>query len=133
MNKHQLRKLGKMWTLEAYLLLYTELVKQFGPYSEWKTSTCPFSDIIDAEKYEKWVIAFATAVGANSGEAVKNQIAWAITKQDDINALAFATLFLKNKTVAYECGFIGTGNMPSKISVGYQFAEDDGVTTQETL
>ena len=65
----------RIWTAAAHNLLYQELVKRFGKLPEWTTNNRPGRGL-DLE-YDLFCESFAKIIGADSGDAVKQQIAFA--------------------------------------------------------
>ena len=111
-----------IWTFENRTLLYRTLVKRFGPYESWELKAYPKQDKESKKEYDKFCASFAVVVGANSDDAVKNQIAWAITTQDVTNG---NTLCLwQNKVIAYETGFIPRNLIPCETLVRYDKSEE---------
>ena len=103
-----------IWTLKNRTLLYEILVERFGPFSTWNKTAYPEGK---KEEFYELLTAFAKIVGANSADAVQQQIAWATTRQSTTNG---HTLCLwQNKVVAYECGFISRKYIPKEALAEY--------------
>jgi hypothetical protein len=109
MNKH---KGIRIWTAAAYNLLYQELTKKFGPLSDWATNNRPGRGL-DIE-YNQFCVHFAKVIGADSGDAVRQQIAFA--RQETLPGIrstrSVVSNFVLNKAAAYQAGFIVFANFP---------------------
>ena len=104
----------RKWTAEIRLLVYRTLVMRFGPYSEWEGKETP---TVRADEYNQCISELALYIqnyfGANIGseknpdgiEALKQQIAWAITSQETVKPSGLFT-WHENKAAAHEAGFI---------------------------
>ena len=89
-----------IWTPMVRRLLYTELVKRFGPYNIWASVTAP----ADAMEFNQFLSDFAKLVGAKSANAVLHQIEFAIQRKILHGGQAQNSIL--NKAAAFECGFI---------------------------
>jgi len=70
-----------IWTAQARDFLFSALVTEFGPYESWETKIRPVAGGPDMEeniRYEEFLEAFSTIIGAKSGAAVDNQIRYAV-------------------------------------------------------
>jgi len=105
----------RIWEKETYALLYKTLVKNFQEYASWETKSYPKN----RDNYNNFCNAFATSIGAKSGDAVKNQIAWATTTQDNV-VDSHINVFLDNKTAAFKAGFITKKYIPSTFLCEYE-------------
>jgi hypothetical protein len=78
---------------------------------------------LDAQ-YDAFCDAFAIVVGANSGDAVKHQIAFALpsTSRGSTWKEQAQTAIL-NKAAALEAGFIVNKHLPELLAVGREAAE----------
>lgn len=103
-----------IWSAEAYDLLYKNLVKLFGPCNSWKTKIKPE----DSDGFDKFCKNFANSIGAKSGDAVFNQIRWAMTNQESVSG-SHIKVFLSNKTLALKHGFIGKEQIPKTFLCEY--------------
>lgn len=102
----------RIWELECNELLYERLVKMFGPCREWDTDNLPSKE--KKEEYDKFCDSIAGSIGASSGEAVKQQIAWATTKQTTITE-SYVETWYRNKIAAFHNGFIDRDYLPKTI------------------
>jgi len=102
----------RIWTAAAHNLLYQELVKRFGKLPEWETNNRPGRGL-DFE-YDLFCESFAKIVGADSGDAVRQQIAFA--RQETLpnvkSSRSMVSNFVLNKAAAYHAGFILFANFP---------------------
>lgn len=58
-----------VWTADVRRFLYRRLVKEFGPFDRWEKTSSPGHGL--DQKFDEFCEAFAKAVGANSGKAVR--------------------------------------------------------------
>jgi len=108
----------RIWTFDKAVMLYRLLVLYFGPYKDWELTTYPKRDPKDREQYEKFCDDMARLFGAKSGEAIKNQVAWATTEQTSIEG-GYIETWYRNSVAAKEAGFIGTELLPKTILCEY--------------
>jgi hypothetical protein len=114
----------KIWTATVHRLLYARVVKLFGAYDKWEKKTSPGRGL-DAD-YTAFCEAFAKVVGANSGEAVKHQIAFALPSTSNGSTWSrdhHAQVAILNKAAALEEGFIANKHLPDLLAVGREAAE----------
>jgi hypothetical protein len=110
------------WTHELRMSLYNQLVKEFGSYELWNMSHYPIDKKIE---YESFISKFAERITAVSGKettilAIKQQIAWAFTKQVSVTMLSS---WIDNKYCAYNAGFISSKYIPKLILCEYNEIE----------
>jgi hypothetical protein len=102
-----------IWTFATRLTLFQQLVKRFGPYSEWERATLPGHGMnVD---YDAFCADFARAVGARSADAVKHQIAFAMPIPEGsvhFQSPAQAMTTMLCMAAAYEAAFITHANFP---------------------
>ena len=94
----------KIWTKAAYELLYQQLMERFGPYSEWKSPSCPSEKQRDRLNF--FCESFASLIGAKSGDAVKLRIIYAVDgvgTEEDPHQFAVMT---QSTCYALEAGFL---------------------------
>jgi hypothetical protein len=102
----------EIWTGEVRRVLYKRLVQQFGPSDQWKKSGSP-GGAPDSD-FDEFCEAFARAVGAKSGDAVKHQIRFALPETEHgSNWGRHAQTAILNKAAALEAGFISDGQLPN--------------------
>lgn len=107
-----------MWSFQNLQLLYTSVVKKFGPHVSWGKSKHPKGR---EKEFNKFCENFATVVGANSGEAVQHQIAYAVAKTETVLNYKVIPNTWRNKIVAFECGFINQADyFPRQILMQYR-------------
>jgi len=105
----------KIWTAPIVRQnLYTQLTKCFGNLDSWEGTSYPKA----RESFKKFCDSFAITVGAKSGEAVAQQIRWAITTQTNVGREHMATYF-GNKMAAIEAGFISKKDFPTRVRCQY--------------
>lgn len=103
------------WTPTIRNLLYQLLVKNFGPYSDWKNNNYPEGK---RDEYFNFIQNFADAMtklypnNPTSKDAVLQQIAWAVTDQGTISN-SHVTVYIQNISSAYENGFLRARDFPS--------------------
>jgi hypothetical protein len=106
-----------IWTGGARRLLYRRLVKLFGPYDQWKKTASPGGG--KDTKFDEFCDGFAKVVGANSGDAVKHQIRFALPEtQSGSTWESQAQNAILNKAAALEAGFIKDKHLPNLRAVG---------------
>lgn len=114
-NKRKLK-----WTPEAHILLYTEVVKKFGPYNTWETAYSPNHD---RTEYKDFLSHIASHISFISGcvttsSAVELQLKWAFTKQDGVGKNQIRQ-YLSNKYWGLISGFLTLEDIPSQILCEY--------------
>src|SRR5690348_1457604 len=107
----------EIWTDAVRRVLYTRLVAQFGPYVDWKKTSSPGRGL-DA-MFDQFCDAFARAMGARSGDAVKHQIRFALPETEKGSTWGrHAQTAILNKAAALEAGFIEDRHLPDLLAVG---------------
>jgi hypothetical protein len=107
----------KIWTGEIRRVLYHRLVKQFGPLAGWKKSGSPGGKLDD--KFDEFCEAFAKAVDAESANAVKHQIRFAMPESASGSSWGrHAQTAILNKAAALEAGFIEDKHLPNLTAIG---------------
>jgi hypothetical protein len=92
------------------------LVQLFGPSKDWKKTSSPGSPHED--EFEKFCGVFAKAVGAQSANAVKMQIRFALPEKRGSSWGRQAQTAILNKAAALEMGFIEDNQLPDLKAVG---------------
>jgi hypothetical protein len=106
-----------IWTGDARRLLYGRLVKLFGPYDQWKKTSSPGGGK-DTE-FDEFCDGFAKVVGANSGDAVKHQVRFALPETQSGSTWGGQKQnAILNKAAALEAGFIRDKHLPNLLAVG---------------
>ena len=97
-------------------LLYAQLAVRFGPYPTWGNNNYP-----DGRKseYESFVKEFAVAMtilsaDTTSEKAVAQQIAWALTDQEEIGG-SHTSQYILNQASAYRAGFLTDKTFPTRL------------------
>jgi hypothetical protein len=107
----------EIWTGEVRRVLYARLVRQFGPSIKWKKASSPGRGL--DEEFEKFCEAFAHAMGAKSGDAVRHQIRFALPETEHGSTWGrHAQTAILNKAAALETGFITDSQLPNLTAVG---------------
>lgn len=107
----------EIWTGDVRRVLYKRLVQLFGPSDKWEKSGAPGRGL-DAD-FDKFCEAFAQAVGAKSGDAVKHQIRFAMPESERGSTWERqAQTAILNKAAALEAGFIRDSQLPNLVAVG---------------
>jgi hypothetical protein len=113
-----------IWTEAARRLLYDQLVKRFGKLDSWPSQAGP----TDRSAFTKFCNDFAKLVNAESGDAVKHQIAHAVGIHGDGTHLweqsRFQTVVL-NMASAYYAGFVTTKNFPTVIAAKHSVKQKE--------
>ncbi|HSM95720.1 MAG TPA: hypothetical protein VLT91_06735 [Rhizomicrobium sp.] len=107
----------EIWTGDVRRVLYKRLVGLFGSADKWEKSGSPGRDL--DENFDDFCEAFARAVGAKSGDAVKHQIRFALPETEHGSTWdRHAQTAILNKAAALEAGFIRDGQLPKLLAVG---------------
>ncbi|MGA2057961.1 MAG: hypothetical protein ABSG88_21980 [Bradyrhizobium sp.] len=105
-----------IWTGDVRRVLYTRLVRRFGPSDKWKKTSSPGGG--RDQDFKDFCEAFAKVVGAKSGNAVKHQIRFAITETEHGSNLGrHSQTAILNKAAALEMGFINDSQLPNLLAV----------------
>jgi hypothetical protein len=120
------------WTIETLEFLFRALVREFGPFDElhWNTSRrIPIGMTLD--QFKEWCVRMAKAINMKTGvvigkgdgsrcdDAVRIQIAYAVTMQSTLQNTGNAKAMIYNKAIAHSEGFIGHDMLsPPCISIG---------------
>ncbi len=110
-----MQKKNLKWTQEMRRILYARLVMEFGPHSSWELKNYPKG------KRQRYLAVLEELAGylstlsgkAIEGTAIDQQVAWAVTRQEDITSSGFAYQFLMNKSAAIEMGFLASSELPA--------------------
>jgi hypothetical protein len=106
-----------IWTGEIRRVLYSRLIQLFGSYSTWQKTSSPGGDQDAA--FDEFCSAYAAAVGAKSGDAVKHQIRFALPESEHGSTWErHAQTAILNKAAALEAGFIEDKHLPNLLAVG---------------
>jgi hypothetical protein len=107
-----------IWTGEIRRVLYSQLVKRFGPLDDWTGSSSPGRGLDGA--YDQFCEDFAHTMGAESGKAVKHQIRFAMPESSKGSTWeeGHARSAILNKAAALEAGFIKNKHLPNLTAVG---------------
>ena len=110
-----------IWTDDIRDNLYKELFKRFGPYNTWGKKTTPVGK---ETEYDKFCDDFAILLSTLSDRkikraAVKQQIAWATTRQEKIEG--YSKVFYQNIAAAIKAGFIVNRDLPKAIYNEYEY------------
>lgn len=109
----------RVWTREAYDLLYRQLVLKFGPYNSWENITSPGKE--QSAEFERFCELFAQTIGANSARAVQHQISWSLPIPADQKRdwpPSRARNAILNMAAAFNAGFIDNTAFPHLIANG---------------
>jgi len=106
---------NRIWTEVRRRVLYSNLVRKFGPCSSWEKATSPGKG--RDQEYQRFLAEFAKHVGAKSAEAVAHQIAFSkpirgIARWEQSQAIT-AVL---NLAAAFNAGFITQADIPDLIA-----------------
>lgn len=89
----------------------------FGPSEKWENASSPGKE--KDEDFNHFCVVFAEAVGANSGDAVKHQIRFALPETERGSSWGrHAQTAILNKAAALEMGFIKDKQLPDLLAVG---------------
>jgi hypothetical protein len=101
-----------IWTKEARELLYAQLVHQFGAYATWGKSASPGNGQDAA--FDDFCRGFAKIIGANSGDAVRHQIAFALPISGKAHwDKSLSRNAIMNLCPAMQSGFITVAQLPN--------------------
>jgi hypothetical protein len=107
----------EIWTEAVRRVLYARLVRQFGSCDSWEKTSSPGRGLDPA--FDEFCDAFARAVGAKSGRAVKHQIRFAMPETHRGSTWGrHAQPAILNKAAALEPGFIDDKHLPNLRAVG---------------
>jgi hypothetical protein len=93
-----------IWTPTVRRSLYELLVLRFGPHAKWELPKTPGNG--RREEFDAFCASFANAVGAKSGLAVLQQIAFAVQAMPAPKHRGMILIAILNKAAAAEMGFI---------------------------
>jgi hypothetical protein len=115
----------EIWTGDVRRVLYKRLVNEFGPLGNWEKTNSPGRGLDSA--FEQFCDAFAKAVGAKSGDAVRHQIRFAMpeTQKGSTWEQGHARTAILNKAAALESGFIENKHLPDLRAVGREPSLDE--------
>jgi hypothetical protein len=99
-----------IWTETKRHVLYELLVEDFGPHAKWELATAPSRE--RRAEYESFCTAFGELVGAKSGLAVRQQIAFAYQDMAGLKNQGMARTAVLNKAAADRMGFIDGSYYP---------------------
>ena len=106
-----------IWSGDVRRVLYKRLVQLFGPLDQWEKTNSPGRGLDDG--FDEFCEAFARAVGAKSGDAVKHQIRFAMPETERGSTWErHAQTAILNKAAALEAGFIKDKHLPDRLAVG---------------
>jgi hypothetical protein len=74
----------EIWNRETLFVLFSNLKRKYGPYSEWQWRTYPGNRHDDRE-YARYLVNFSEVVGARSGDAVGFKIVEMMTRVNGPN------------------------------------------------
>jgi hypothetical protein len=92
-----------IWTRTVRDLLFEQLTTQFGPHHQWEEIDSPGHERNDA--YKQFLEAFAQAVGAKSGEAVKMMVHHATHHRSLITTMA-SHVVIRSLAAALDADFL---------------------------
>jgi hypothetical protein len=93
----------RIWSTEARLLLYRLITERFGKFETWDGGMPS-----NQQAFRKFLETFAKTVGANSGDAVMQQVRFALpeTQSGSTWDRPQAETAMRNKIAALDAGFI---------------------------
>lgn len=102
------------WTQDLRKVLYARLVMEFGEHSKWELTNYPKGK---KARYNEVLEELAKYFQALTGKpfestALDQQVAWAVTRQQDVANSGFAYQYILNKAAALEMGFISSSDLP---------------------
>ena len=107
----------RIWTQAARQFLFERLTEQFGPASKWETSSKPGHGKDQA--YNRFCGRFAKVVGANSADAVKQQIRFGMpTVGESTWGQGQAQTAILCLSAAFEAGFVKDSDLPNLRATG---------------
>jgi hypothetical protein len=96
----------EIWNRETLFVLFSNLKRKFGPYSEWQWRTYPSADVDRNVEYAQYCAKFAEVVGANSGDAVGFMILKATGVKVSGDTIAGERMRAKCVAAALEADFL---------------------------
>jgi hypothetical protein len=106
-----------IWTGDVRRVLYKRLVKEFGPLDSWEKSNLPGRGL--DQRFVEFCDDFAKAIGAKSGEAVQQQIRFAMPESHQGSTWERQVqTAIMNKAAALEMGFIEDKHLPDIVARG---------------
>jgi len=119
----------KIYSLVIYTMLYEQLIKRFGPFAQWTESRLPGRGLND--QFLEFCDDAARFVGANSGEALRKQLEFAMPIRPGHKqhwgpspkgkTPGLARVAILNIAAALETGFITNSMLPSIEATGPRF------------
>jgi hypothetical protein len=97
------------------VILYQELVSQFGPHAEWDAAQRPGRGL--DKKYHAFKEHFAKTFGARSARAVQQQINWSVGYTRHLKR-GHIQCWVTNAAAAYTAGFIRFADFPVEAWLG---------------
>lgn len=102
----------RIWTNAARTHLFEEVVRQFGPHSEWQKERSPGRGLDD--KFDKFCKAMAVVTGASGPDAVEQQIAFGspVTGNAKWSGYGHSQTAILCLAAAFDAGFIKAADLP---------------------
>lgn len=104
---------NQKWTHDLRVRLYSRLLSEFGPHSEWGTFAYPQGKRGRFEEVLRELADEFSRVSGKSFEwtALEQQMKWAITRQGRVKNAGFAYQYILNKSAALEAGFLTSSEL----------------------
>jgi hypothetical protein len=104
---------NQKWTHELRVAMYSRLLAQFGPYSQWGTVAYPSGRKSELEEVLKELAADFSRRANKTFEwtALEQQMKWGITRQGPVKNGGFAYQYILNKAAALETGFLTSSDL----------------------
>jgi hypothetical protein len=102
------------WTQELRKIVYARIAMEFGPHQSWGGTRAPKGK---TKRFAQVLKELAEYLSRISGKpigpgAIDQQIAWAVTKQSQVQNAGHARQFIMNKAAAVEMGFLTGPELP---------------------
>lgn len=116
---------NQKWTHELRVKMYSRLLAEFGPHTDWGTFAYPSGrkDRLK-EVLKELAVEFTRSTGKTfEWTALDQQMIWGITRQGRVKNAAFASQYILNKAAALETGFLKTSELSGFVHLQPDIAE----------
>jgi len=102
------------WTHELRVIVFSAIMKEFGEYNSFDGYFCPKGESQKLNELLEKLQVTLKIISENdfSQDAIKQQIAFAITKQDSFNSKGHVYNWILNTAAALEAGYITSNILP---------------------
>ncbi|HMO79561.1 MAG TPA: DUF6508 domain-containing protein [Pyrinomonadaceae bacterium] len=116
---------NQKWTHELRVKMYSRLLAEFGPHTDWGTFAYPSGRKDRLKEVLKELAEEFTRSTVKTFEwtALDQQMIWGITRQGRVKNAAFASQYILNKAAALETGFLKTSELSGFVHLQTDIAE----------